>query len=33
VSKAGRLIGYEPKVRVEEGLRRFVEWMREEKII
>jgi len=33
VSKAKRLIGYEPKVSVGEGLRRFVEWMRGEKII
>src|SRR3954451_15157692 len=28
VSKARRLIGYEPKVNVDEGLRRFIEWMR-----
>jgi UDP-glucuronate 4-epimerase len=33
VSKAKRLIGYQPKVSVAEGLRRFVEWMRSEKII
>ena len=33
VSKAKRLIGYEPKVMVEEGLRRFVEWMRIEKLL
>ena len=33
VSKAKRLIGYEPKVSVAEGLKRFVEWMRTEKII
>ena len=33
VSKAQRLLGYEPVVTVEEGLRRFVEWMRAEKII
>jgi len=33
VSKARRLIGYEPKVSVAEGLKRFVEWMRVEKII
>jgi len=32
-SKAKRLIGYEPKVNVEEGLARFVEWMRREKLI
>jgi UDP-glucuronate 4-epimerase len=28
VSKARKLLGYEPKVRVPEGLSRFVEWMR-----
>jgi UDP-glucuronate 4-epimerase len=28
VSKARRLLGYEPKVNVEEGLRRFVDWLR-----
>ncbi len=33
VSKAKRLIGYEPKVMVEEGLKRFVEWMRAEKLL
>jgi UDP-glucuronate 4-epimerase len=33
VSKARRLIGYEPKVTVDEGLRRFVDWMRAEHII
>ena len=33
ISKARRLIGYEPKVSVAEGLKRFVEWMRAEKII
>jgi len=32
-SKARRLLGYEPKVNVAEGLRRFIEWMRAEKII
>jgi len=30
VSKAQRLLGYEPVVTVEEGLRRVVEWMRAE---
>ncbi|HKI85997.1 MAG TPA: GDP-mannose 4,6-dehydratase [Thermoanaerobaculia bacterium] len=29
VSKAHRLLGYEPKVPIEEGLRRFVAWYRE----
>lgn len=28
VSQARKLIGYEPKVRVEEGLAKFIEWMR-----
>lgn len=31
--KASRVLGYKPKVMIEEGLRRFVEWMRAEKII
>ena len=33
ISKARQLLGYEPKVMVEEGLRRFVEWMRAEKLL
>jgi UDP-glucuronate 4-epimerase len=33
VSKARCLLGYEPVVTVEEGLRRFVEWMWAEKIL
>jgi UDP-glucuronate 4-epimerase len=33
ISKARLLLGYEPQVQVEEGLRRFIEWMRAEKII
>jgi nucleoside-diphosphate-sugar epimerase len=33
VSKARRLLGYEPKVNVEEGLRRFVEWLRAESLL
>jgi UDP-glucuronate 4-epimerase len=28
VSKAGRLLGYQPRVSIEDGLRRFVEWYR-----
>jgi UDP-glucuronate 4-epimerase len=28
ISKAGRLLGYRPATRLEEGLRRFVEWYR-----
>jgi UDP-glucuronate 4-epimerase len=30
ISKARRMLGYEPQVNVEEGLARFVGWMREE---
>jgi UDP-glucuronate 4-epimerase len=33
IGKARRMLGYEPKVMVEEGLRRFVEWMRGERIV
>jgi UDP-glucuronate 4-epimerase len=33
VSKARRLLGYQPKVNVEEGLSRFIEWLRAEKLI
>ena len=33
ISKARKMLGYEPKVTVEEGLRRFIEWMKTEKII
>jgi UDP-glucuronate 4-epimerase len=32
ISKARRLLGYEPKVNVEEGLRRFIEWARAERV-
>jgi UDP-glucuronate 4-epimerase len=28
ISKAGRLLGYQPQVRLDEGLRRFVAWYR-----
>ena len=28
ISKAGALLGYNPKTQIEEGLRRFVEWFR-----
>jgi len=28
ISKAGKYLGYEPKVTIEEGIRRFVEWYR-----
>jgi UDP-glucuronate 4-epimerase len=33
VSKARKLIGYDPKVHVEEGLKRFVNWMRAENLL
>lgn len=33
VSKARKLLGYQPKVMVEEGLANFVKWMREELMI
>ncbi len=33
VSKARRLLGYEPKISVEQGLERFIRWLRDEKII
>ena len=33
VTKARRLLGYEPRVQVEEGLKRFVAWMRAERLI
>lgn len=31
VSKARRLLGYNPQTQIEEGIRRFVEWFRREK--
>ncbi len=33
VSKARKLLGYEPRVQVEQGLKNFIDWMRSEKII
>jgi UDP-glucuronate 4-epimerase len=33
ITKARRLLGYEPKVQVEEGLRNFIEWLRAERIL
>jgi UDP-glucuronate 4-epimerase len=33
IGKARKLIGYEPRVNVEEGLSRFVAWLRAEKLI
>jgi UDP-glucuronate 4-epimerase len=32
-TKARELLGYEPKVGIEEGLRRFVDWLRAEKLL
>ncbi|MDP2972300.1 MAG: SDR family NAD(P)-dependent oxidoreductase [Deltaproteobacteria bacterium] len=31
ITKAKRMIGYQPRVSMEEGIRRFVEWYKEEK--
>jgi UDP-glucuronate 4-epimerase len=33
VTKARRLLGYEPEVNVEEGLARLVEWLRREQLV
>ena len=33
VTKARQLLGYEPKVQVEEGLQKFIAWMHAEKIV
>jgi UDP-glucuronate 4-epimerase len=33
ISKARKLLGYEPKIMVEEGLSRFVKWMRDENLL
>jgi UDP-glucuronate 4-epimerase len=33
ISKARRLLGYNPKINIEEGLRRFIAWARVEKIL
>jgi UDP-glucuronate 4-epimerase len=33
VTKARQWLGYEPRVQIEEGLARFVRWMRDERII
>jgi UDP-glucuronate 4-epimerase len=30
ISKARRLLGYDPRTPIEEGVRRFVEWFRAE---
>jgi len=33
ISKAKRMLKYQPKVRMEEGIKRFVEWYKKEKEI
>ncbi|HWE93520.1 MAG TPA: GDP-mannose 4,6-dehydratase [Tepidisphaeraceae bacterium] len=33
ISKARRLLGYNPQINIEEGLRRFIAWARAEKIL
>ena len=33
IGKAKRLLGYEPRVQIEEGLKDFIAWLREEKVI
>jgi UDP-glucuronate 4-epimerase len=33
ISKARQLLGYEPKFDVREGLSRFIDWMRQEKLL
>ena len=33
ISKARRLLGYDPKVSIEQGLRAFLDWMRDEKLV
>jgi UDP-glucuronate 4-epimerase len=30
IQKARRLLGYDPQTKIEEGIRRFVEWFRRE---
>jgi UDP-glucuronate 4-epimerase len=32
ITKAKRMLGYQPKVNMEEGIKRFVEWYKEQKI-
>jgi len=29
VTKARRLLGYDPRIQIEEGIKKFVEWFRE----
>jgi len=33
ISKARRLLGYEPKVNIDQGLRKFIDWMRAERLL
>ena len=31
ISKAERMLGYHPRVKIEEGIRKFVDWFRSER--
>jgi UDP-glucuronate 4-epimerase len=31
ISKAERKLGYHPKIKIEEGIKRFVEWYKKER--
>ena len=31
ITKAKRMLGYQPKVNMKEGIKRFVEWYKEER--
>ena len=33
ISKAERKLGYHPKIKIEEGIKRFVEWYKKERQI
>jgi UDP-glucuronate 4-epimerase len=33
ISKAAKLLGYQPRVQIEEGLARFIDWLRAEQLI
>jgi UDP-glucuronate 4-epimerase len=33
ISRARKLLGYEPKINVRQGLTRFIDWMRREKLL
>jgi UDP-glucuronate 4-epimerase len=32
IQKARRMLGYQPKVKMEEGIQRFVEWYKMERV-